>query len=794
MRVTISFIFLLLLLKCTAQQLTIIPQPKSIIQPTTAGSFSINAATQIVLEGSNMTNAVNFFNNYLQRFYLIKLKVVNTSTSKNVIRLNFERLDNEIPGAYNMKVDDKGVYIAGDNEDGVFYGIQTLIQLLPVPDPGIKMSLTKLDIRYVTVEDAPRFAYRGLHLDVGRHFMPVDFIKKYIDYLALHKMNYFHWHLTEDQGWRIEIKKYPKLTSVGGWRNGTIIGRYPGNGNDGKKYGGFYTQQQIKEIVKYASDRYITVVPEIEMPGHSSAAIAAYPELSCFPKEPSIKYFPKQCVWSGDSSGKQVQQTWGVFDDVFCAGQEKTFTFLQDVMNEVLALFPSKYIHVGGDECPKENWKRCPSCQQRMKDNKLKDEHELQSYFIQRMEKYLNKKGRILIGWDEILEGGLAPKAVVMSWRGEQGGIDAAKQNHDVIMTPGNPVYFDHSQSENEDSITIGGYNPIEKVYSYEPVPKELNDEQAKHVLGSQANIWTEYMKNTSKVEYMLLPRLSALCEVLWSPKEKKNPIATGWTDFTKRLMVQFKRYDFWKANYSKAYFGLKATILPAEDHKGVLWKLESNNKEARINYSKTLTINDPPNPPAFNAYTGPVPILISGEYSGWSMENGIRRPNTIKQNFTFNKATGKKITVSSEVSKNYPGDGAFTLVNGVVNEKGLNKSKEFLGFSGNNCEAIIDLGNSQTISSVAVNLLSSPSSWIWRPKSAEVFGSGDGQTWNSLKRTDVFDETKNGSGKGKMTMSFKDTNAQYVKVVVTNWGKIPDGNPGAGNNAWLFVDEIEVN
>ena len=794
MKYIISTSFVLSFIFSTAQQITIIPQPKSILQPTTAASFPVNSATQIVLEGSNMTNAVNFFNNYLQRFYLFKLKVVSKSTGKNVIRLNFERLDNEIPGAYNLKVDDKGIYIAGDNEDGVFYAIQTLIQLLPVPTKRLQVPASKLVIPYVSIEDAPRFAYRGLHLDVGRHFMPVDFIKKYIDYLALHKMNYFHWHLTEDQGWRIEIKKYPKLTSVGGWRNGTIIGRYPGNGNDGKKYGGFYTQQQIKEIVKYASDRYITVVPEIEMPGHSSAAIAAYPELSCFPNEPTIKYFPKQCVWSGDSTGKQVQQTWGVFDDVFCAGQEKTFAFLQDVLDEVLALFPSKYIHVGGDECPKENWKRCPLCQQRMKDNKLKDEHELQSYFIQRMEKYLNKKGRTLIGWDEILEGGLAPKAVVMSWRGEQGGIDAAKQNHDVIMTPGNPVYFDHSQSENEDSITIGGYNPIEKVYAYEPVPKELNDEQAKHVLGSQANMWTEYMKNTSKVEYMLLPRLSALSEVLWSPKEKKNPIANGWNDFTKKLMVQFKRYDFWNANYSKEYFALKASVIPADDYNGVLWKLESNNKEARINYNKTLTITDPPNPPAFNSYTGPVPILISGEYSGWSMENGIRMQNTIKQNFIFNKATGKKIIVTSEASKNYPGDGAFTLVNGVINNKGLARSKEFLGFSGTDCEAVIDLGSLQEIASVNVNALSMPSSWIWRPQTTEVLGSGDGQTWYSLKLTDVFEETKNGTGKGKMTMAFNASFARYVKVVVTNWGKIPEGNPGAGNKAWLFVDEIEVN
>ena len=403
---------LLVTVGVSSQSINIIPKPAIIARPKIASNFIITPATQIVLEGSNMDNSVNFLNDYLQKNYLFKLKVAKTSTSKNVIRLNYEMMEKEIPDAYKMEVDANGVYIAGDNETGVFYGIQSLIQLLPVPDAKLKMRPTQLKIPYVSIQDSPRFAYRGIHLDCGRHFWSVDFIKKYIDYLALHKIKYFHWHLTEDQGWRIEIKKYPKLTSVGAWRNGTIIGRYPGTGNDGIKYGGYYTQEQIKDIVKYATDRYITVIPEVEMPGHSSAAIAAYPELSCFPNEPTIKYFPKQCKWNGYSTGKKVQQTWGVFDDVYCAGKENTFKFTEDVLDEVLALFPSKYIHVGGDECPKENWKRCPYCQKRIKDNNLKDEHELQSYFIQRVEKYLNNKGRTLIGWDEILEGGLAHNAV----------------------------------------------------------------------------------------------------------------------------------------------------------------------------------------------------------------------------------------------------------------------------------------------------------------------------------------------------------------------------------------------
>ncbi|MEO7923809.1 MAG: beta-N-acetylhexosaminidase [Chitinophagaceae bacterium] len=764
-----------------SQAINIVPQPRTIKQPKIAASFVINPTTQIVLEGSNMNNAVNFFNDYLERFYGFKLKVLENSSSKNTIRLNYQKMENENAGAYNMTVGGNGVYIAGDNEDGVFYGIQTLIQLLPVQSTRLKTGPSKLSIPYVSIEDAPRFAYRGLHLDVGRHFMPLDFVKKYIDYIALHKMNFFHWHLTEDQGWRIEIKKYPKLTEVGGWRNGTIIGRYPGTGNDGTRYGGFYTQEQIKEIVKYAAERYITVVPEIEMPGHSSAAIAAYPQLSCFPDKKTE--YPTQCTWSGPTEGKQVQQTWGVFDDVYCAGKETTFEFLEGVMEEVLALFPSKYIHVGGDESPKAHWKKCPACQQRMKDNKLKDEHELQSYFIQRMEKYLNAKGRILIGWDEILEGGLAPNAVVMSWRGEKGGIEAAQQNHKVIMTPGNPVYFDHTQSDNEDSVTIGGYNPIEKVYVYEPVPKELTNEQGKQVFGAQANMWTEYMKNTKKVEYMLFPRLAALSEVLWGSKENRN-----WNDFEKRLLVQFKRYERWKINYSKAYFDLKGTLVPNENNSGLYWKIESKNKQDLSAFrvvqenNRFDTIGDfHPDPPGTFSINSTQEVWISAQPSGAS----------IRQKFYFNKATAKKITIRDPPADKYPGDGAFTLVNGVQNSKGLARTKEFLGFNGNDCEVIINLGSFETVTSVTIHFFEQRSSWIWAPLSMEAFASDDGQYFSSLGKTEktVLTNGKNG------TMTVKGTNTgRFIKVIVKNKGTIPEDNPGAGSKAWLFVDEFEVN
>ncbi|MBF4465048.1 beta-N-acetylhexosaminidase [Flavobacterium sp. LC2016-12] len=539
-----SFFFSLLL--CTtlsfAQEVNIIPQPVKVVRNT--GNFVITSQTSLVVTNKEDNATAAFLNGYLSNYYGFVLpiaKKANTNYIKLTSQKNIKGLKSE---GYTFKSDKNGVEITGNAAVGTFYGMQTLIQLLPVEKSK------SLAIAAVEVKDEPRFEYRGAMLDVGRHYFPVAFVKKYIDYLALHKMNYFHWHLTEDQGWRIEIKKYPKLTEIGSKRNGSIIGSYPGKGSDNTPEGGFYTQEEVKDIVKYASDRFITVIPEIEMPGHGSAAIAAYPELSCFPDEktqlPDNMISAKSKQEMANGRNKIVQETWGVHSDVYVPS-EYTFKFLQDVIDEVIVLFPSKYIHVGGDEAPKDAWKRSEFCQQLIKEKGLKDEHGLQSYFIQRMEKYINGKGRTLIGWDEILEGGLAPNAIVMSWRGEEGGIAAAKENHKVIMTPGSHVYLDHSQTKNEKEVTIGGYLPIETVYAYEPIPKELNEQQAKYVLGAQGNVWTEYMANPAKVEYMIFPRLSALSEVLWSPKENKN-----WTEFQTKIETMKKRYTIWGANYFK--------------------------------------------------------------------------------------------------------------------------------------------------------------------------------------------------------------------------------------------------
>ncbi|MCX7637885.1 MAG: beta-N-acetylhexosaminidase [Cyclobacteriaceae bacterium] len=501
-----------------AKNHTIIPLPVSI--STHSGIYHLKSPVTISIPDA-LQPIGNLFSNYTAQLgFKTKLKNKNADIS---FSLNPSII---LPDeGYILTINSTGVKLEAQTEAGLFYGMQTLLQLIATNGKNLPC---------LEITDFPRFAYRGLHLDVGRHFFPPDFIKRYIDLMARFKFNRFHWHLTEDQGWRIEIKKYPKLQEVAAWRDSTIVG-HAGNSNkyDGKRYGGFYTQDEIRDIVQYAAERYITIVPEIEMPGHSRAALAAYPNLGC------------------TGGPYTVATTWGVFDDLYCAGKDETFIFLQDVLDEVMNLFPGTYIHIGGDECPKTRWKQCRLCQQRIKKEKLKDEHELQSYFIQRIEKYLNSKGRRIIGWDEILEGGLAPNATVMSWRGEEGGIAAAKQQHQVIMTPGNWCYLDHYQASAEtEPLAIGGFTPVEEVYSYEPLPDSLTETEKKFILGAQGNVWTEYMKTPEHVEYMVYPRALALAEVVWSPKEKKN-----YDDFLNRLQQLRPLLDRLKVNYARHVF-----------------------------------------------------------------------------------------------------------------------------------------------------------------------------------------------------------------------------------------------
>lgn len=757
MRFLPLLLFCLLGVKSISQQLSLVPKPQSLtIKP---GRFSLDAQTPVLAATADEAQAAAIFNAYLQQFYGWSLPV-RTGAAPNTRGIHLRtRKFIKAPekDAYLLTIGAQGVTIEGDTYAGTFYGLQTLLQLLPAkPTPG------PVALPFVSIQDAPRFAYRGMHLDVARHFFPVSFVKKYIDYIALHKMNYFHWHLTDDQGWRVEIKKHPRLTEVGGWREGTIIGHFPGTGNDKTRHGGFYTQEEIKEVVRYAAERHITVVPEIEMPGHALAALAAYPNLGCPGTGPY-----------------QVAQTWGVFDDVFCAGNDSTFQLLQDVLDEVVPLFPSPYVHIGGDECPKENWKHCPRCQERIKKEGLKDEHELQSYFVQRMERYLNSKGKTIIGWDEILEGGLAPNAMVMSWRGEAGGIAAAKQNHKVIMTPGSHCYLDHSQSAQEDSLTFGGLTTLEKVYSYEPIPKELNAQQAKYVLGAQSNLWTEYIAYPAKVEYQIFPRMSAMSEVLWSGKAQRN-----WPDFERRMKTQYQRYELWGANYSNAYFELKTTITPAPGNNGVLLQLATKDQDAIIQYGVS-GLHFAKN------YTSPVLLENTTEVTALVNRNG-RIIDSTSLKVRFNKATGKKITLSEPPAPNYPGSGVFTLVDGIINEKGMARTQEFIGYNGKTITATVDLGQSQSFNEVRLHALYASGSWIYPPQEVHVFVSADGKTYQRMgtaREVMAKDPVKGYLG----VVVDEPVQARFVQIKAQALQKISAHMAGAGQKGWMFLDEIEV-
>ena len=500
--------------------IAIIPKPLSLV--TGQGEFLLSSSTRILVEpGKPATKKIaEMLAAQLLSQTGIKLLVIEhikNSNSNAIVFSEKNAPDSLQSEGYQLTVNHTSIIINAKTPNGQFYGMQTLLQLLPVGKTTTGRK--SIPLPAVAIYDKPRFSWRGVMLDVGRYYYSIDFLKKFLDYMSIHKLNTFHWHLTEDHGWRIEIKKYPKLTQVGAWRSGTQFDRTQVNNIP---HGGYYTQEQVKELVAYAADRYITIVPEIEMPGHSLAALVAYPELSC------------------TGGPFQMPVKWNIQKDVYCAGNEKTFEFLENVLTEITALFPGPIIHIGGDECPKDRWKNCPKCQARIKALGLKDEYELQSYFIHRIEKFLLTKNKNIIGWDEILEGGLAPNASVMSWRGIKGGIEAAKQKHNVVMTPSDYYYLDYYQGEpylEPIAIGNGGMISLKKVYDYEPVSNELTPEEAKYITGVQGNVWSEFIHSPAKVEYMLYPRAAALAETAWSSPSSKN-----WNEFIKSMEIQYLR------------------------------------------------------------------------------------------------------------------------------------------------------------------------------------------------------------------------------------------------------------
>ena len=652
---------------------------------------------------------------------------------------------------YQLEVDQNKISITAKTTKGAFYAVQSLIQLLPI-------SVSKgepIGVQAISIKDAPQFKYRGMHLDVGRHFFSVDFIKKYIDLISRLKMNTFHWHLTEDQGWRIEIKKYPKLQEIAAYRKETLIGHYSDQPHqfDGKRYGGYYTQEQIKEIVAYAQARQVTVIPEIEMPGHSQAAIAAYPELGC--------------------TGKPVEVAtkWGVFEEVYCP-KESTFEFLEDVIDEVITLFPGKYIHIGGDEAPKTRWKNCNHCQKLIKQKGLKDEHGLQSYFISRMEKYINSKGKQIIGWDEILEGGLAPNATVMSWRGTNGAVEAAKEGHDVILTPGSHCYFDHYQSDNENEpVAIGGFLPLEKVYSFNPIPKELNKEQSKYVLGAQGNVWTEYMPNEKKVEYMAFPRVVALSEVVWSSSKHRN-----YTDFVKRLEIYQKQLDKLNVNYANHLYEVKGAL---KNVQGTLsYELNATTKTYPIYYSV-----DGSEPSIL--YSKPIPIDSTVTIKAGIYEMGTdRKGGLFQQSINIHKGVGAKITLNKDPHSSYNAGGKEALINGISGNNKRYGDKEWLGFSGEDIEITIEFDKPINIKSIATRFHNGNGQWIYAPKKVEISFNNDPFIPISLSADDLL---------VYMHVTFDQKEVKKLRIKVPNYGIIPEGKQGAGHKAWTFIDELII-
>lgn len=746
--------------------IAVIPQPVRLVPGT--GRFALTPETKIYVGPKNdeLRRIGQSLSEEIGRATGIKPPVVQAAPGKQAgtIYLKISAAapaDTLGPEGYTLSVQPAQVVLAARQPQGLAMGIQTIRQLLPA------QRTAGASLPAVEVADQPRYSWRGMHLDVSRHFFPVEFVKQYIDYLALHKMNTFHWHLTDDQGWRIEIKKYPKLTTVGGYRDGTLIGHYGAKvpEYDNVRYGGFYTQEQIKEVVKYAQDRYITVVPEIEMPGHALAALAAYPELSC------------------TGGPFKVGQTWGVYDDIFCAGNEQTFRFLQDVLTEVMPLFPSKIVHIGGDEAPKTRWKTCPKCQARIKAEHLKDEHELQSYFVQRMEKFVNGKGKTIIGWDEILEGGLAPNAAVMSWRGMEGGTAAAKQKHQVVMTPGEFVYFDHAQGDPAlEPLNIGGYLPLAKVYSFEPTPPELTADEKKYILGAQANLWTEYIPTTQYAEYMVLPRMAALAEVLWTPASLKN-----WESFKVRMQPQYQRYAALGANYAKSAFNPRQQFAPDTTQGGDVVSLLLDATGPQVTY----TLDGSAPTPASTAYTGPFVLSRSAVVKAASFENGQPAGKTTSTELVAHQALAAPTRLASTPNKNYAGTGPLTLVDGLHGSLSHTDGR-WLGFLGTDLVATIDLKKAAELSSVRGTFLQKPEDRILLPRMVEVAVSNDGRQYKTVYTGPVA-TAQPGTSIGEVKANWKKTKARYVRITAKNAQPAPVGATPKDTDTWLFADELVV-
>ena len=683
-------------------------------------------------------------------------------------------LDTSLPEeAYTLAVTRKTVEVKASSLRGFNYAIQTIKQMLPVEIFGKAEAQDKeWTIQCSEINDQPRFRYRGMHLDVSRHFFDMDMVKKYLDVMEIHKLNTLHWHLTDDQGWRIEIKKYPKLTEVGSIRKETLIGHL----NKGRKYDGipygegyWFSQDQVKEIIDYAAAKGIEIIPEIDLPGHMLAALAAYPELGC------------------TGGPYEVWGRWGIADDVLCAGNEKTMLFLEDILSEVADLFPSEYIHIGGDECPKVRWEKCPKCQAKIRELGLKDtdefkaEHYLQSYVMNRMTDFLEKKGKKIIGWDEILEGEVAENAIVMSWRGTAGGIKAAQMGHDAIMTPNSFFYLDYYQSleREKEPLGIGGYLPIETCYSYEPYSEDMTEEEKTHILGVQANLWTEYIATNEHLEYMLLPRMAALSEVQWCQPENKN-----WERFLESADDFCAIYDMAGYNYAKHIFDVRGSV--SVDKNKVLVHLEAQG-DTPVRY--TIDGSEPTEESPL--YTEPVAITGSCTFTAKAFRPGLDS-RLYKKEFNAHKAMAKNITVNTEAHKNYRSGLPYILIDGMMGPKDFH-SKEWSGWRVEPFDIVIDMAG-ETYSSLTLSTIVVKYDDIFNPHDITVSTSDNGQDFTEVAKAIYEIEGENEpNGAKEYTLEFPETSAKYIKVVANPIPAKPQWHARPGSKGFLFIDEVVV-
>lgn len=757
-------IFFLLVTNCLLgqQEINLIPMPVSINRGT--GMFTIDQSTTLQYNPADkdLVSAAGFLKSHIKRVSGIGLNEKAAGSKK--IELVIGSVATIGAEGYLLNITPASITITANARAGILYGMQTLFQVLP----AIRTNAL-LQVPCMRITDYPRFQWRGMHLDVSRHFFGPEFVKEYIDLIASYKMNRFHWHLVDDQGWRIEIKKYPDLTKTGAWRvdqNNLVWGVRPqAKAGEPATYGGYYTQEQVKEIISYAAERNVMVVPEIEMPGHVASAIASYSWLSCSQQ-------PQLSLTGGNYTG---------ISSNYCAGNDSVFQFLEDVLMEVTSLFPSPYIHIGGDEVDKTPWKHCARCQARIKKEGLKNEEELQSYFIKRISKFISRRHKKMIGWDEILEGGLAEDATVMSWRGEAGGIKAAKMKHDVVMTPDYPLYFDHYQAGPEgEPLAFGGMNSLKNVYNYEPIPGELTGDGSKFVLGAQANLWTEFITKPEGVEYMLLPRMPALAEAVWSSKDRRS-----LSSFMSRIPYHYRRYEQLGLRYNAGNFTV--VINPVIKDNKLFVELSNEIPGSTIVYTTDG------NEPGVGAATYTRPLLIDTSMvlkASTVTDQQVRNVQASKQSFVMHKGVGKAIRYVHQPSRSYPANGPHSLLDGIKGTAAV--GKYWHGFSGDDLIATVDLGVPANLRQVSLGCLQSYKSWIFLPRWVKFEISSDGQHFTEIKTEQTPFDINENFLQYDFKVPLNNISARYIRITAKN-NNCPPGHPGAGAPGWIFADELMI-